>query len=79
MTAENKTIKEKTMTKNEITEGTCYLIDKGEGKPYLAQWTVGRKTFYKTTGETDYKKAQAKLREFIADAVHHKIDIWENP
>ena len=63
------------MTKKEPTVGTCRLIYRDEGKPYLAKWTVGRKTFYKTTGETDYKKAQAKLRELIEDMTHRKIAI----
>ena len=40
------------------------LIYKGEGRPYLAKWMVDGKLFYKSTGETDKRKAmvrQAKL------------------
>ncbi len=43
---------------------TGCLISKGEGKPYLAKWTVEGKTFYKTTGESNYNKALRKLDEY---------------
>ena len=37
------------------------LIFKGEGRAWLAKWTVNGHTTYRTTGETDRRKAEKKL------------------
>lgn len=57
------------------------LISKGEGKPYLAKWTVNGKTFYRSTGESNYNKALRVLDEFTRslreDNVEDKIAALE--
>lgn len=37
------------------------LINKGQGKPWLAKWVYNGKTHYKSTGETDKRKALKEL------------------
>lgn len=39
------------------------LIFKGEGKPWLAKWVACGKVYYKSTGETDKKKALKVLEK----------------
>ena len=43
---------------------TGCLINKGPGRAYLAKWMVNGKTMYRTTGESDYRKALKKLDEY---------------
>ncbi len=65
------------MSRRENGFGT--LISKGEGKPYLAKWTYRGKPYYKSTGETDKKKALKVLekltRPFRED---NKIEVLKN-
>lgn len=65
------------MSRRENGFGT--LISKGEGKPYLAKWTYQGKPYYKSTGETDKKKALKVLekltRPFRED---NKIEVLKN-
>lgn len=39
------------------------LVSKGEGKPWLAKWLCHGKTYYKSTGEVDRKKALKVLEK----------------
>ncbi len=57
---------DETLKKSRRAKGTGCLIYKGVGKPYLAKWTVGGKPMYQSTGESNYRRAEAKLREFTA-------------
>lgn len=45
--------------------GCGTLISKGKGKPWLAKWKFDGKTYYRSTGETEKKKAAIKLAEFV--------------
>lgn len=49
---------------NRRPNGFGSLIFKGEGKPWLARWVYKGQVYYKTTGESDKKKALKKL-EYI--------------
>lgn len=46
---------------NRRANGFGSLINKGEGKPWLARWVYKGEVFYKSTGEPDKKKALKKL------------------
>ena len=45
--------------------GCGTLISKGKGKPWMAKWKFDGKTYYRSTGEVDKKKASLKLAEFV--------------
>ena len=47
------------MSRRENGFGT--LVSKGKGKPWLAKWVFNGKTYYKSTGEIDRKKALKEL------------------
>ena len=55
------------------------LINKGEGRAWLARWVYKGEVFYRTTGETDKKKALKKL-EYITRPYREKraIDVERN-
>ena len=55
------------------------LIFKGEGRAWLARWVYKGEVFYRTTGETDKKKALKKL-EYITRPYREKraIDVERN-
>ena len=55
------------------------LINKGEGKPWLARWVYKGQVYYRTTGELDKKKALKKL-EYITRPYREKrtIDVERN-
>ena len=55
------------------------LINKGEGRAWLARWVYQGQVYYRTTGETDKKKALKKL-EYITRPFREKrlIDIERN-
>lgn len=58
------------------------LIFKGEGKPYLARWTLAGKTYYRSTGEVVKSKALKRLEEFTKslreDSLEAKIRELKN-
>lgn len=55
------------------------LINKGEGRAWLARWVYKGEVFYRTTGETDKKKALKKL-EYITRPYRERraIDVERN-
>lgn len=55
------------------------LINKGEGRPWLARWVYKGHVYYKSTGEVDKKKALKKL-EYITRPFREKreIDVERN-
>jgi integrase/recombinase XerD len=55
------------------------LISKGTNKPYLAKWTYQGKTYYKTTGEIDKRKA-LKILEKLTRPFREKskIEVLKN-
>lgn len=65
------------MSRRENGFGT--LISKGEGKPYLAKWTFEGKPYYKSTGETDKKKALKVLEKLTRPfREESKADVLRN-
>ena len=55
------------------------LINKGEGRPWLARWVYKGHVYYKSTGEVDKKKALKKL-EYITRPYREQreIDVQRN-
>ena len=49
------------MTRTRRGNGFGTLVSKGEGKPWLARWGYRGQIYYKSTGETDKKKALKAL------------------
>ena len=64
---------------NRRANGFGTLINKGEGRAWLARWVYKGEVFYRTTGESDKKKALKKL-EYITRPYREKraIDIERN-
>lgn len=64
---------------NRRGNGFGSLIFKGEGRAWLARWVYKGEVFYRTTGETDKKKALKKL-EYITRPYREKraIDVERN-
>jgi len=64
---------------NRRPNGFGSLINKGEGRAWLARWVYKGEVFYRTTGETDKKKALKKL-EYITRPYREKraIDVERN-
>lgn len=64
---------------NRRANGFGSLIFKGEGRAWLARWVYKGEVFYRTTGETDKKKALKKL-EYITRPYREKraIDVERN-
>lgn len=64
---------------NRRGNGFGSLINKGEGRAWLARWVYKGEVFYRTTGETDKKKALKKL-EYITRPYREKraIDVERN-
>lgn len=55
------------------------LVSKGVGKPWLAKWNFNGKTYYRTTGEVDKRKAYKKLEEFTRETrVESEVEALEN-
>lgn len=48
---------------NRRPNGFGSLINKGEGRPWLARWVFKGHVYYKSTGETDKKKALKELEK----------------
>ena len=46
---------------NRRGNGFGSLINKGEGKPWLARWVYKGQVYYKSTGEVDKRKALKQL------------------
>lgn len=64
---------------NRRANGFGTLINKGEGRAWLARWVYKGEVFYRTTGETDKKKALKQL-EVITRPYREKraIDVERN-
>ena len=64
---------------NRRGNGFGSLINKGEGRAWLARWVYKGEVFYRTTGETDKKKALKKL-EYITRPYRERraIDVERN-
>lgn len=64
---------------NRRANGFGTLINKGEGRAWLARWVYKGEVFYRTTGETDKKKALKKL-EYITRPYREQraIDVERN-
>lgn len=65
------------MSRRENGFGT--LINKGEGKPFLAKWTYQGKPYYKSTGEVDRKKALKVLEKLTRPfREENKVEVLRN-
>lgn len=65
------------MSRRENGFGT--LINKGEGKPFLAKWTYQGKPYYKSTGEVDKKKALKVLEKLTRPfREENKVEVLRN-
>lgn len=59
--------------------GCGTLICKGKGKPWLAKWKFNGQVNYRSTGETDRRKALEKLAEFVKPYQEEtKIEVLNN-
>lgn len=59
----NKESEDKEKMSSRRLNGFGTLISKGKGKPYLAKWVYKGKVYYKSTGESDKKRALKVLEK----------------